>query len=83
MEERERTVLRTGTDKAAQVLLNFIHSQPAALRGDNRMECDFAPDELSPVTIDDLISPVPMNPSCCIALSLVCRMDVHQNDLER
>src|SRR5258708_4965995 len=42
----------------------------AELRGDNQMEWANMPDELKPVTIDDVISPVPMNPSC---MSLSCR----------
>ena len=33
------------------------------LRGDNRMACVAAPDERRPVTMDDVISPVPMNAS--------------------
>jgi hypothetical protein len=32
------------------------------------MEWAVTPDELRPVTIDDVISPIPMNPSC-ISLS--------------
>jgi hypothetical protein len=35
----------------------------AVLRGDNRIECGMVTDEHSPVTIEDVISPVPMNPS--------------------
>jgi hypothetical protein len=34
------------------------------------MEWSVTPDELRPVTIDNVISPVPMNPSC---MSLSCR----------
>lgn len=33
------------------------------LRGDNRMECRAATSELSPVTMADVIAPVPTNPS--------------------
>ena len=35
------------------------------------MEWPETPDELRPVTIDDVIAPVPMNPSCT---SLSCRL---------
>ncbi len=35
----------------------------AELRGDKQMERAVTPDEFRPVTIDDVISPVPMNPS--------------------
>ena len=35
----------------------------AVLRGDNRIECCMVTDERRPVTIEDVISPVPMNPS--------------------
>jgi hypothetical protein len=34
------------------------------------MEWAVTPDEIKPVTIDDVISPVPMNPSC---MSVSCR----------
>jgi hypothetical protein len=33
------------------------------LRGDNRIECGIVTDEHRPLTIEDVISPVPMNPS--------------------
>jgi hypothetical protein len=35
----------------------------AVLRGDNRIECGIVTEEYRPVTIEDVISPVPMNPS--------------------
>jgi hypothetical protein len=35
----------------------------AVLRGDNRIECGIVTDEHRPVTIEDVISPVPTNPS--------------------
>lgn len=35
----------------------------AVLRGDNRVECGIVTDEHRPVTIEDVISPVPTNPS--------------------
>jgi hypothetical protein len=35
----------------------------AVLRVDNRIECGMVTDEHRPVTIEDVISPVPMNPS--------------------
>src|ERR1700736_5862272 len=35
----------------------------AVLRGDNRIECGMVTDEHRPVTIEDVISPAPMNPS--------------------
>ena len=38
----------------------------AELPGDNQMEWGATPDELKPVTMDNVISPVPMNPSCII-----------------
>jgi hypothetical protein len=45
------------------------------------MEWAVTPDELKPVTIDDVISPVPMNPSC---MSVSCRFKaVARTDLER
>jgi len=45
------------------------------------MEWAITPDELRPVTIDDVISPVPMNPSCMI---LSCRFQTEaRTDLER
>jgi len=50
-------------------------------RGDNHMEWAVMPDELRPVTIDDVISPAPMNPSC---MSLSCRFQTEaRTDLER
>ena len=53
----------------------------AELRGDSQMEWAITPDELRPVTIDDVISPVPMNPSCMI---LSCRFQTEaRTDLER
>jgi hypothetical protein len=35
----------------------------AEFRGDNRMKWAVTPEEHRPVTIDDVISPVPMNPN--------------------
>ena len=35
----------------------------AVLRGDNRIECGMGADEHRPVTIEEAISPVPINPS--------------------
>jgi hypothetical protein len=53
----------------------------AELRGDNQMEWAVTPDELRPVTIDDVISPVPMNP---IRMSLSCRFQMKaRKDLQR
>jgi hypothetical protein len=53
----------------------------AELRGDNQMEWAVTLDELRPVTIDDVISPVPMNPSC---MSSSCRFYAEaRKDLER
>ena len=43
---------------------------PLVLKLENQMAWAATPDELRPVTIDDVISPVPMNPSC---MSLSCR----------
>jgi hypothetical protein len=45
------------------------------------MEWAVTPEELRPVTMDDVISPVPMNPSCMI---LSCRFQIEaRTDLER
>jgi hypothetical protein len=35
----------------------------AGLRGDNRIECGMVADEHRPVTIEEVISPVPIDPS--------------------
>src|SRR5882762_5400951 len=52
----------------------------AELRGDNQMEWAVTPGELRPVTIDDVISPVPMNPSC---MSFSCRFRICQHSIRR
>jgi hypothetical protein len=45
------------------------------------MEWGATPDELKPVTMDNVISPVPMNPSCII---LSCRFQTkRRTDLKR
>jgi len=55
-------------DEATEISLKRLESSlaTAALRGDKRIECDVAPNEHRPVTIDEVISPVPMNPSCMV-----------------